>query len=86
MILESQLKDIEATEQMKECLELRLVLIKTNYSKKDSYERNEIDITIMKTAYQIDKLNILLIERKQGFEESYQRFIEELEFEEKQIA
>ena len=85
-IIEGELKDIQATEKMIDFLELRLALIKTNYSTKNDYEKNEIEILEMKTAAQIEKLKQLITERKFVFEETYGRFIEELYFEDKKIT
>jgi len=85
-IIEGELKDIQASEKMIDFLELRLALIKTNYSTKNDYEKNEVEISEMKTAAQIEKLKQITTERKFVFEETYGRFIEELAFEDKKIA
>jgi hypothetical protein len=84
-ILELQLKDIQASERMVECLELRLSLLKTNFAKKDEYEKNEVEILKMQTEAQAERLKILINERKFEFKESYGRLIEELEFAYKNI-
>lgn len=84
-ILELQLKDIQASERMVECLELRLSLLKTNFAKKDEYEKNEVEILKMQTEAQAERLKILINERKFEFKESYGRLIEELEFADKNI-
>lgn len=85
-IIEAQLKQVEASERMKECLELRLNLLGTNHSAKNEYEKNEAEILKMKTEAQIEQLKVVIEERKQIFQESFGRYVEELEFEEKAIA
>jgi hypothetical protein len=63
---------------MKECLELRLSLIAKNYSLKDEYEKNEIDILKMETENKIIRLENLLQLRRTEFNQTYDCLIEEL--------
>jgi hypothetical protein len=80
-IIENQLNNIQSAETMKECLELRLALLKQDFSKKSEYERNEAIILEIRTKTQITKLDELLHNRKQEFDDTMETYIEELEYE-----
>lgn len=84
-IIEERYKDIVASQKMKECLFVRLSLLKKHYAKKDEFEKNEIDILKMQTAYKIQKLDKIIKDKVDVFNESFERYIEELEFAEKNI-
>ena len=79
--IESQLKSIEASERMRELLELRLVLLKTNFSGKTDYEKNECEITRLETENKIERLGSIIDIKKSDFQELYEEYIAELEFE-----
>jgi len=72
------MNSIATNERLKECYELRLKLINTDYSKKTAYEKNEIDILEMKTKNIIQNIGLLILEQKAEFNETYGRYIEEL--------
>ena len=74
-IIETKLKALDSLNKAKELYELRLCFIKTNYSNKSDYERNEVDILAMKTHLVIDNLNENLAQKKIDFEETFGRFI-----------
>lgn len=84
-IIEENLKSIYASQKMKECLYLRLSLLKKHYAKKDEFEKNEVDILKMQTAYKIEKLESIIRDKESEFQENFERYIEELEFNEKEI-
>jgi hypothetical protein len=84
-ILSTLMQDVEASEQYKEALELRLVLLRNEAALKSEYELNEREILRMKTIIGIDKMRSVIFERKEMFRESFARYIEELEFEDKNI-
>ncbi len=72
------MNSIATNERLKECYELRLKLINTDYSKKTAYEKNEIDILETKTKNIIQNIGLLILEQKAEFNETYGRYIEEL--------
>jgi hypothetical protein len=76
--IENLMNSIATNERLKECYELRLKLINTDYSKKTAYEKNEIDILEMKTKNIIQNIGSLILEQKAEFDETYGRYIEEL--------
>ena len=84
-IIEENLKNIQASQRMKECLYVRLSLLKKHYAKKDEYEKNEVDILKMQTAYKIEQLESIIRDKDNEFQENFERYIEELEFDEKAI-
>ncbi len=84
-IIEAQMKNLASSEKMKGCLQKRLYFIGTNNSKKSEYEKNEDEIIKMKTYSQIEKLDEVIITRKNDLTESFGRYIEELEFKDKNI-
>lgn len=84
-ILSVIMQDVEASELYKEALELRLVLMNEGAVLKSQYELNERDILRMKTNIGIEKMRTVIEERKEVFRESFARYIEELEFEDKNI-
>ena len=77
-IIEEQLLGIAASERMKECLQLRLKLIGTNKASKSKYELNELEITKLKTEAQIDKMNIIIFDKKEIFKDSLGIYLREL--------
>ena len=72
--------DLSASEKMKECLEIRLALLFTDYSKKNEFEKNELEILKMETERKIEKLNNLIIQRNMDFQADYEEYIRSLEF------
>lgn len=60
--------------QLYECLNKRLALIKNNYSTKTEYEKNEIEITIIKTKSETEALKKLINTREEYFKKFIQKF------------
>ena len=56
VIIENELNKLDASEKMKEYLELRLRFIHSNKAKKTDYEKNEDKILEMRTILQINKM------------------------------
>jgi len=65
--LETQLENILKLEKLKECFELRLYYIKTEYCKKTEYEKNEIDILELTTEAEITKINKSIVPMTDNF-------------------
>lgn len=74
-----EMKSIRDSQMMKECLELRLALLKNDYSLKSEYDKNEIDIIRMKTEMQIDRLNIIILDKSKNFSDLMKIYVQELE-------
>jgi hypothetical protein len=79
-IIDNYVSQINQLQITKECYEIRLHLIKTNYATKDEYEKNEVDILKIRTLHTINKLNQEIHLVQGEFEENYGRMIEELKF------
>lgn len=79
-MISNSMMDLSASERMKECLEIRLALLFTDYSKKNEFEKNELEILKMETERKIEKLNNLIIQRNMDFELDYQEYLRNLEF------
>jgi len=62
-LIEQDLDQIREMQLLKECLELRLSLIGQNNSLKSEFEKNEDDITRIKTQVEINKLNALIVQK-----------------------
>jgi hypothetical protein len=58
-----------------ECLEKRLVLIHTDYALKNEYEKNEIEITKIRTQGEIDSIKKVINERENYFEKYMKQFV-----------
>jgi hypothetical protein len=80
MIIEQDLDQIKDMQLLKECLELRLSLIGQNNSIKSEFEKNEDDITRIKTQVEINKLNSLILQKTFDIRDN----LKMLEIEEKQ--
>lgn len=79
-MISDSMMDLSASEKMKECLEIRLALLFTDYSKKNEFEKNELEILKMETERKIEKLNNLIIQRNMDFQANYEEYIRSLEF------
>ena len=84
--IESLMNSIATNERLKECYQLRLKLINTDYSKKTAYEKNEIDILELKTINIIQNIDTLLFEQKAEFDETYGRYIEEITMQQNEVS
>ena len=71
-MISDSIMDLSASEKMKECLEIRLALLFTDYSKKNEFEKNELEILKMETERKIEKLNNLIIQRNMDFQADYE--------------
>jgi hypothetical protein len=77
--IEHEMKLIMDLEYLKECFELRLSLLGKNYSLKDEFERNEIDIKRLRTEVSLNKLNLVLNAKKNEFKDLMKIYCQELE-------
>jgi hypothetical protein len=74
------LQDTLAThKKLLDCLEKRLVLIHTKYTEKNEYEKNEIEITKIKTIGEIEALKKVIKAREEYFEKYMKQFIIDVE-------
>jgi hypothetical protein len=64
---------------MKECLEKRLFLIHLDYANKSEYEKNEIEITKIKTQGEIDVLKRVIDEKENYFIKYMKQFVLDVE-------
>lgn len=78
-VIEYEMASIRDSKMMKECLEIRLALLKRDYSLKNEYDQNEVQILKMKTEFQIDKLTNLIQEKTLGFIDLIKIYVQELE-------
>lgn len=78
-IIESDLRIIRNCQFTKECLELRIALIKKDYVLKNEYEKNELDILRLKTETQIDKLTSIIKQKTYDLNDTMKIFEQELE-------
>lgn len=78
-IIESDLRIIKNAQFTKECLELRLTLIKKDYALKNEYEKNELDLLRVKTEVQIEKLTAVIIQKTHDLNDAMKIFEQELE-------
>ena len=83
MINHPYIKNLQETlsthKKMLDCLEKRLVLIHTDYATKNEYEKNEIEITKIRTQGEIDAIKKVIKAREEYFEKYMQKFIIDLE-------
>lgn len=78
-VIEHEMTSIRDSKMMKECLEIRLTLLKLDYSLKNEYDQNEVQILKMKTEFQIDKLTNLIQEKTLSFIDLMKIYVQELE-------
>jgi len=64
---------------MKECLEKRLFLIHLDYVNKSEFEKNEIEITKIKTQGEIDVLKRVIDEKENYFIKYMKQFVVDIE-------
>lgn len=79
--IEHQLKSIEASERMRELLEIRLLLLKTNYSFRSEFDKNEVEILRLETENKIEKLKNIILNKTTDFNDLFTEYIEELQTE-----
>jgi hypothetical protein len=77
-IIEYQLQQVFGFEYLRECLELRIQLIKKDYATKNEYERNEVDILYYQTKSSINKVSKQITEKKQEVKDLFTIYFQEL--------
>lgn len=79
----SYLKQLQDTlfvhKKLLDCLEKRMVLIHSNYSEKNEYEKNEIEITKIKTQGEIDAIKRVIENREEYFRNYIKVFVKDAE-------
>lgn len=70
---------LDKHKKLLECLEKRLILIHNNYSLKDEYEKNEIEITKIKTLGEIESIKKVIYERESYFKKYIIQFSKDAE-------
>jgi hypothetical protein len=70
---------LKVHKKMLDSLEKRLVLIHMDYATKNEYEKNEIEITKIRTQGEIDALKKVIKAREDYFEKYMQNFVVEVE-------
>jgi hypothetical protein len=69
-IIEEQLINFFSLQRIKECLQVKIHLIRDEYYKKNEYERNEIDIERIQCNLSIMKIDKSLSEKKKELQDS----------------
>lgn len=79
----SYIKELQDTlsvhKKLLDCLEKRMVLIHTNYTQKNEYEKNEIEITKIKTQGEIDSIKKVIQSRENYFKSFMAKFFHDAE-------
>lgn len=70
--IDLQMKSIFNLQNIKECLQLKIHLIKVDFKFKNEYEKNEIDIQRIQCEMSIAKINKVLIEKNKELQDSIQ--------------
>ncbi len=68
--IELQMKSIFNLQNIKECLQLKIHLIKNAYQEKNEYEKNEIDMQRIQCEISISKINKALFEKNKELQDS----------------
>ena len=69
-IVEDQMRNIFNLRRIKECLELKIHLIRDDYYNKNEYERNEIDMQRIQCNMSIMKIEKSLLEKNKELHDS----------------
>jgi hypothetical protein len=69
-IVENQMLNIFNLRRIKECLELKIHLIRDDYYNKNEYERNEIDMQRIQCNMSIMKIEKALIDKNKELQDS----------------
>lgn len=79
----SYIKELQDTlsvhKKLLDCLEKRMVLIHNNYTEKNEYEKNEIEITKIKTQAEIDSIKKVISHRETYFKGFMAKFVQDAE-------
>jgi hypothetical protein len=78
-LIEDNMRMIRDSSKTKECLELRLTLIRKDYALKSEYDKNEMDLLRIKTEMQIEKLQAIIIQKTHDLIELLKIYSQELE-------
>jgi hypothetical protein len=68
--IELQMKTIFNLQNIKECLQLKIRLVKNYYQEKNEYEKNEIDIQRIQCEISISKINKALFDKNKELQDS----------------
>lgn len=77
--IESSFIEITTNKKMIELLEFRIQLMYQDYAEKTRFERNEIEISEIKTIAEIDRIKFIVIEKEIQFREQFENHINELD-------
>jgi hypothetical protein len=80
--INDSLLKLQCMERLKECLEIRLTLCRTDYSLKNENERNEIEILTLKTDLEIQRLDGVIRKEKAELTELFETYLDEVKFNE----
>ena len=78
-IVEYQLKQVFGLEYLRECLELRLKLLRENEASKSEFEKNENDILYYQTRNSINKVFHQINEKRKELQETMIIYFQELQ-------
>ena len=78
-LIEDNMRMIRDSLKTKECLELRLNLIRKDYALKSEYDKNEMDLLRLKTEMQIEKLQAIIIQKIHDLNDFLKIYSQELE-------
>jgi len=78
-IIDNAKLDIVNSLHLLESLQLRLKLIKNDYSSKQEYDKNEIDIKVHQTKMLINKINSTINKKQEALILSYSLYMKHLE-------
>jgi hypothetical protein len=78
-IVEYQLKQVFGLEYLRECLELRLKLLRENEASKSEFEKNENDILYYQTRNSINKVFHQIKEKRKELQETMIIYFQELQ-------
>jgi hypothetical protein len=78
-LIEENMRMIRDSFKTKECLELRITLIRKDYALKSEYDKNEMDLLRIKTEMQIEKLQAIIIQKTHDLIELLKIYSQELE-------
>lgn len=78
-LIEDTMRMIRDSFKTKECLELRLNLIRKDYALKSEYDKNEMDLLRLKTEMQIEKLQAIIIQKTHDLNDFLKIYSQELD-------
>ena len=78
-LIEDNMRMIRDSLKTKECLELRLNLIRKDYALKSEYDKNEMDLLRLKTEMQIEKLQAIITQKTHDVNDFFKIYSQELD-------